>query len=231
MKGILHGIGVGPGDPELISLRAARILADVDVILAAASPKNDHSLALAIARPHLNPAAEVRRLDFPMTRDAAILRDAWRKAAQNVQAVLAQGKNAAFLTLGDPLVYSTFSYLMTELKKLAPEVKINVVPGITAFQAAAACAQTPLCEGEEPFTLLSGILPQKDLEELLGRPGGAAILKVYRNYKAITGALQAAGRAQSCVTASYVGQPGEKITAGLPAAKPPYMTLILAGKK
>lgn len=224
-NGILYGIGVGPGAPDLITLRAVNALARVDAILAAASPKNDDSAALAIAKPHLNPAANILRLDFPMTRDNASLQKAWQTTASTTMQVLATGKNAAFLTLGDPLIYSTFAYLLRAVLKLAPATPVQIIPGITSFQAAAAQTGISLCEGEESFTLISGIAGEEEIENLLRNPGPAAILKVYSNYQAIARALKTAKR--ECVQVSFVERAGEEIRRGAPDKKPPYMTLVL----
>ena len=119
MNGTLYGVGVGPGAPDLLTLRAVNVLRAVDVILAAASPRNDYSAALDTARPHLRPDARLLRLEFPMTRDAGVLREAWLKAAQAAREVLEGGESAAFLTIGDPLIYSTFGYLLRALREIA----------------------------------------------------------------------------------------------------------------
>jgi len=183
--GTLYGLGVGPGSPDLLTIRAVKVLQSVSVILAAASPKNDDSLALSIAAPHLPPGCETVRLDFPMTRDTTLLHQAWEQNAQKVASLLKKGMNAAFLTLGDPLIYSTFGYLMRTLRKTMPGLPIEIVPGITSYQAAAAHTQTVLCEGEENLLLLSGIADGERLELLLRQCDSAAILKTYRNIEAI----------------------------------------------
>ena len=163
MTGTLYGLGVGPGAPDLLTLRAVNVLRTVDVILAAASPRNDYSAALDTARPHLRADARLLRLEFPMTRDAGILRAAWLKAAEAARDVLEGGENAAFLTIGDPLVYSTFGYLLRTLREVAPHLPVAVVPGITSFQAAAARTGTVLCEGGEKLRILPGINGRDDL--------------------------------------------------------------------
>ena len=157
MNGHLYGIGVGPGDPELLTMKAARILGCVDLILAASSTKNEGSLALDIARPHLSPGAEIISLGFPMTRSGDALRAAWEENARLVLAELEKGRDAAFLTLGDPMLYSTFAYLLRTLRGLAPDQSVTVVPGITSFQAAAAATETVLAEGSENLLVLPGI--------------------------------------------------------------------------
>lgn len=232
MHGILYGVGVGPGAPDLLTLRAVRVLGEVDVILAAASPRNDFSAALDTARPHLRPDVRVQRLEFPMTRDKAVLHEAWRVAAQTTRDVLESGQSAAFLTIGDPLVYSTFGYLMRTLSECAPHLNVEVVPGITSFQAAAARTRTVLCENGETLRIIPGINSRQSLEESLHESDTAVILKAYRNLPAIAEALDATQRLDSCLLASHVEQPAESVRQGLGGLEgtPPYMSLILSRK-
>ena len=232
MHGILYGVGVGPGAPDLLTLRAVRVLGEVDVILAAASPRNDFSAALDTARPHLRPDVRVERLEFPMTRDKAVLREAWRVAAQTTRGVLESGQSAAFLTIGDPLVYSTFGYLMRTLGECAPHLPVEVVPGITSFQAAAARTRTVLCENGETLRIIPGINSRQSLEDSLHESDTAVILKAYRNIPAIVEALEATNRLDSCLLASHVEQPAEDMRLGLGGLEgtPPYMSLILSRK-
>ncbi len=230
MGGILYAIGVGPGAPDLLTLRAVQVLHGVKAILAPASPRNEFSLALEIASPHLPPDVKVKRLEFPMTRDKAILESAWRIAAEAALEILSAYENAAFLTLGDPLIYSTFGYLMRELGEISPETKFCIISGITSFQAAAAKTRQILCEGEENLHILSGIAPEKELAAQLANKDPAVILKTYRNLPAIKSALQATGRGEEAILASLVERQGEKISTGLNLSEsnPPYMSLILS---
>jgi precorrin-2/cobalt-factor-2 C20-methyltransferase len=230
VPGVLYGIGVGPGAPDLITLRAIKVLQSASVILAAASPKNDDSLALSIAMPHLPEHAQILRLDFPMTRDANTLRAAWESNARLVADILRSGRDAAFLTLGDPLVYSTFGYLMRTLESFAPELSVQVIPGITSFQEAAAKTRTVLCEGEENLSIISGINTPERLKNALSLADSAVILKTYRNAAAIYEALDASGRNGETRFASRLGLEGEVIAKGLDNVpeKPHYLSLILA---
>jgi len=232
MSGILYGVGVGPGAPDLLTLRAVRVLGAVDVILAAASPRNDFSAALDTARPHLRADVRVQRLEFPMTRDRAVLREAWREAAQTTVGVLESGLSAAFLTIGDPLIYSTFGYLMRTLAQTAQHLTVEVIPGITSFQAAAARTRTVLCENGETLRVIPGINNRESLEDSLRQTDTAVILKAYRNLPAIAQALSATNRLDSCLLASHVEQPAETVRQGLGDMQntPPYMSLILSRK-
>ena len=227
--GTLYGIGVGPGDPDLITLKAVKTLQTVDVVFAAASTKNEASLALSIARPHLRPDAEVVRLDFPMTRDQAVLDAAWRANADTVAAILAQGKSAAFLTLGDPLTYSTFGYLLRTLNGLLAEIPVAVVPGITSYQAAAAHTGRVLVESGESLAVVSGVAPEAELEAVLGAAQAAVILKAYKNMPAIRRVLDRLGLTKSATFVTRLGHEGEAVFASLDEVpeKPSYFSLIL----
>ncbi len=232
MTGVLYGVGVGPGAPDLLTLRAVNVLGKVDVILAAASPRNDYSAALETARPHLRPDVRMLRLEFPMTRDRAVLQEAWRVAAEETQKVLENGENAAFLTIGDPLVYSTFGYLMQTLKQCAPHLPVEIISGITSIQAAAARTGTILCENSEILRIIPGINSREELERALDGADTAVILKAYRNLPAIVDALRATGRLDSCMLASHVEQSAERLRQGidLEEGTPPYMSLVISRK-
>lgn len=231
MSGVLYGIGVGPGAPDLLTLRAARILERIDVILCARSSSNDYSLALQIAQPLLPARAIITKLDFPMTKNQDTLDQAWLKAAEIALGYLRKGLQTAFLTIGDPLIYSTFGYLKARVKQLDPNARIEIIPGITSFQSAAATLGISLCEGNQCLEILPGTLSEKQLREHLETGDTTCILKVYRNFAAIRAALAATGRSKSCVLATAVEQCGQSFAKGAPDARPPYMSLILSRKQ
>ncbi|MEF3695983.1 precorrin-2 C(20)-methyltransferase [Desulfolutivibrio sp.] len=231
--GMLYGIGAGPGDPELLTLKAARILGQVEVILAASSTKNDYSLAQAIVSPHLRPGAQVVRLGFPMTRDQDVLDAAWEKNARQTADILESGRDAAFITLGDPLLYSTFGYLLPRLRALAPGARVCIVPGITSYQAAAAASGEILAESGENLLILSGVGDAARLEALLGTADRAVILKAYRNFPDIREMLRRAGRDGQTVFATRLGIDGEQVWRGLDQVPdaPHYLSLCLVGRR
>jgi len=228
--GTLYGIGVGPGDPDLITMKAVKILHQVDIVFAAASTKNDHSLAVNIAREHIPDSATVIRLKFPMTRDKNETRQAWKTHSQTIIAELERGRNVAFLTLGDSMTYSTYGYILRYVQTLAPHLEVLTVPGITSYQAAAARLNTPLVEGEEALMVVSGAKGGDRLRELCGKPENIVFLKAYRNVTDIKAAIDESGKYPSCVGVKSCGHPDEEIVKDieeLSRRKPDYWTLIL----
>lgn len=233
-SGTLYGIGVGPGDPGLITLKAADTLKQVEVVFAAASTKNTYSLAAEIVSPHLKEGTPVIRLGFPMTRDEKILTTAWKENAGRVVGVLREGKDAAFITIGDPMIYSTFGYTMHTIKEAHPDIPIKIIPGITSYQAAAAAAGHVLAEGEESFTVVSGILGARELKRVIGNTQNVVMLKVYKNYREILDALSSLDLVGGSVLVSRCGLSGEKITRNLEGCFdmiPPYLSILLVNKK
>jgi precorrin-2/cobalt-factor-2 C20-methyltransferase len=228
-KGVLFGVGVGPGDPELLTLRAARVLGRVDAVFAASSSKNDYSLALSIARSHLCPKAQVRHLPFPMTRDAKNLAAAWKDNAGQVLEILHAGRDAAFLTLGDPMIFSTFIYLFRAVLALDANIRVEIVPGVTSFQQAAAKSGTPLAESGESLLVLSGVNASEDLARQMKDADNAVILKAYRNFSAIRDWLASENLDRDAVFASCLGLEGEHLVRGLDElpANPHYLSLVL----
>ena len=230
-KGTLYGIGVGPGDPELITLKAVKILNRVDIVYAAASTKNNHSLAVNIAGVHIPESTTVEMLRFPMTRDKSETRKAWKQHARTIIAELEKGRDAAFLTLGDSMTYSTFGYILRYVLALAPHLDVQTVPGITSYQAAAARLNTPLVEGEETLMVVSGAKGGNRLRDLEGKPENVVFLKAYRNVQDIRAAIDEAGNFSKCIGVKNCSLPDEEIIPDmemLSERSPDYWTLILA---
>jgi len=232
--GTLYGIGVGPGDPELMTLKSAKILSKVDVVFAAASTKNSHSLAVNIAKPHIPETTSIRMLSFPMTKDEKETRDSWAENARIIINELVQGKDVAFLTVGDSMTYSTYGYILKHIKASAPYLTIESIPGITSYQAAAARLNTPLVEGEESLLVTSGVKGGDRLRQFSWMPENVVFLKAYRNVKDIISAVDETDLFQDCVGISKCGLPEEEIVTDLKelANRPPnYWTLIIAKQK
>lgn len=228
--GTLYGIGVGPGDPELLTIKAARILGEVDLVFTAASPGNDYSIAQQIADQHLKPGIEVRRLNFPMVGDEAALTAAWKANADEIAEVLRKGLSAAFLTLGDSLTYSTYGYVLPYLNEMLPQGSVVTVPGITSYQMAASRLNLPLVTGLESLTIMSGVEDADKLGELLDKTDNVAILKTYKTYDNIVAMLKGKNLLHKATLFSKVGLPDEEIHQDLennPVNKPPYLSLMI----
>ncbi|AEB10067.1 precorrin-2 C(20)-methyltransferase [Desulfobacca acetoxidans] len=231
--GTLYGIGVGPGDPELITLKALRILEQTPHIYASTSSKNTYSLALNIVRSHLH-EAKVEQLPFPMTREPEVLQEAWEKNARRVLEVLTTGSDAAFITIGDPLTFSTFGYLLKTIKDFEPTIRVITIPGITSYHAAAALIHTPVSEGEESFLVVSGALGAAKLREALSVTDTIILLKTYRHIDEILVSLEEMGLTDRAVCISRCGLEGETVVQDIRSLKGqslPYLSMMVIKKK
>ena len=204
------------------------------VVFAAASTKNTYSLAVEIVAPYLKQGVPVEHLGFPMTRDKKVLAGAWEKNGRQVVETLKDGKDAAFITLGDPLIYSTFGYILEAVRKAHPEIPIKIIPGITSYQAGAAATGRILVEGEESFAVITGIGGGKSLKQVIDHTDNVVMLKVYRNYKEILDALDELDLTANSVLVSRCGLEGEEIVRNLKDrdnAPPHYMSHLIIRKR
>ncbi|MGI9860316.1 precorrin-2 C(20)-methyltransferase [Moorella naiadis] len=230
MYGTLYGLGVGPGDPSLLTLKARAILEEVPVVAVPVSQRGEESLALQVVRQFLRPEQQILNLFMPMSRDQAYLEQSWDAAAAELREHLAGGRDIAFLTLGDSSLYSTYSYLVQRLQRIEPGLKIITVPGVTSFAAAAAGLNLPLATGDEPLAIIPALRDPATLKEYLSLFPNLVLMKVARHYDAIVEVLQEAGVAEKSVLASRCGQPGESFNRDLAAGKgqkQDYLSLII----
>jgi precorrin-2/cobalt-factor-2 C20-methyltransferase len=159
MHGTLYGLGVGPGDPELITVKAFRVLKESPVIAYPRKRKGSKSYAHQIVDVYINAnEKEMLGLVFPMTKDPEILAKEWNNTVEIVWQRLNEGKDVAFVTEGDPLLYSTFIHMMKLMKEKHPEIMIKTVPGISSINGAASRLGIPLAEGDDHVA----IIPARD---------------------------------------------------------------------
>ena len=233
-SGILYGVGVGPGDPELLTLKALKVLREVEVIFAASSPKNGYSLALNTVQDLIPKDAKVVKLPFPMTNNAEVLQEAWRENAAAVRKVLDQGQDAAFITIGDPLTYSTYGYLLKTLKQNDCKAQAFTVPGVTAYHAAAARLNKPLVESNESLVVVSGVGDPESIRRLSVFSENIVIMKAYRQFDSIIDTVESLPQACSVSAVSQIGLPEERVTQDatkLKGEKMPYLTLCVVKRK
>jgi len=177
-KGKLYGIGLGPGNPNLLTLKAVQVLQEIPVIFVPRSNFRDTGLAHSIIATFLRPEQEIRELFFPMTDNQAKLKKAWQEAVLAVAGVLDEGLNAAFVTIGDSTLYSTYSYLLEELKETRPELEIETIPGISSFSAAASMMNRALVVGEESLAIVPATKNKDFLYQVLSAFDSVILLKV-----------------------------------------------------
>ncbi|GIH14835.1 precorrin-2 C(20)-methyltransferase [Rugosimonospora africana] len=225
----LIGVGVGPGDPELVTLKAARILGSADRVFVPVLDPAEAGRAEATVATH-TPPERVERLVFALDRGQ---RDRyWAAAGERVaQWLSANGGTAAFATIGDPNLYSTFGYLARCVRDALPEVVVETVPGITAMQALASASGTVLAEGHESLTLLPLPDGADGVADALSRNGTVVVYKGGRHLPAIGAAVAASGR--DAILGSHVGLPDERIAplSTVDAAVPYLSTVLIPAKR
>lgn len=196
--GRLWGVGLGPGDPELVTVKAARVIGEADVV-AYHSARHGRSIARGIAEPYLRRGQIEEHLVYPVTTEttdhpggyAGAMEDFYREAADRIAAHLEAGRNVALLAEGDPLFYSSYMHMHNRLTQRFDAV---IVPGVTSVSAASAATGTPLVQGDEVLTILPGTLGLDELTRRLADTDAAVVLKLGRSYPSVREALSATGR-------------------------------------
>ena len=175
----VYAVGVGPGDPELLTRKAERILRQADVVLAPVSNPGEASVALETIREFLDEGRqEIIVHQFPMTSDKTRLIPAWEEAAGLVAGRIAGGKDVAFITIGDPLLYSTFIYLLRIFRETYPQIAIEIVPGISSINTSSALAGMPLAEADERIAIIPATAGMDKVAEALATYDTVVLLKV-----------------------------------------------------
>ena len=177
--GIFYGVGVGPGDPELLTLKALRILQQVPVLCVPKSREEGESYAMGIVS-HLVDSRQQRVIEllFPMTKDRMRLAEYWNRSLGQIIDPLRKGEDVAFVTEGDPTIYSTFQHLYRLIKDRHPEIPTEIVPGISSINGSAAAAGLPLVDGAERLAVLPATYEGERLEEVLRQFDTVVLLKV-----------------------------------------------------
>jgi precorrin-2/cobalt-factor-2 C20-methyltransferase len=193
LVGKFIGIGVGPGDPELITVKAVKALKMVDVVSVPKAHADTPSIALGMVKHILEERKkppEVLELVFPMTKNELEVKRLWAKNAGIVAEKVESGKVIAFITLGDPMFYSTFIYLFQSLRQKYPEVKLEIIPGVTSLTACAASAKIPLAEKEEVIAIIPSDLDYKLIEETAKHADTLVFMKCAHRFKDLVPILE-----------------------------------------
>jgi len=223
--GTLHLVGVGPGDPELLTLRAVRVLGSVHVVAYPATGA-ESAFARDIARSYLPAGAVLLPVTIPMAVERGPAQAAYDAAAAAILAHLAAGRDVAWLCEGDPLFYGSAMYILARARGVAT---IDIVPGITSVTAAAAAIARPLAARNEILKVLPAPLPDEILRPELESAPAAAIIKVGRHFDRIRGLLHETGHAQNAVVVEYATTLRQRLTPldGFRYGERPYFSTIL----
>lgn len=231
----LYGLGVGPGDPELVTLKAARILRSVPVVGIPVRSEHDASFAFAIVEDLIDRARqEVLELVFPMTRDHDRLGPYWDAAADRLHERIAAGHDAAFITEGDPFFHSTFIYVFAAMRRRHPEVPIEVVPGVSSVMAAAAAAQSPLVNKDERLAVLPTCYELAPLRRALAEFDTVVLLKISSVGDELVDLLAELGRLDDCVFVQKATTADEIVirdVRALKGKKLEYLSLLIVRRR
>jgi precorrin-2/cobalt-factor-2 C20-methyltransferase len=234
MAGKFYGIGVGPGDPGLLTIKAYQTLEKVDVICVPKSGGDRDSLALSVVNQNLTRPFRRLELSFPMSRDKELLERSWSEAAVAVAREILQGHKVAFVTIGDPMLYSTYSYLLRFLRDRHPDLETATIPGITAMSACSSYIQAPLAEGEETLAVIPAAYGTEQLKSILDTFDNVVLMKVNRRLPEVIELLEEAGESRQAFFVSRCGYPDQYFTTNLRELldrQLDYMSLLIIKRK
>lgn len=227
----VYAVGVGPGDPELLTRKAERILRQADVVLAPVSNPGEASVALETVRDFLDEGRqEIIIHQFPMTSDRSRLLPAWQEAAALIAERVSAGKDVAFITIGDPLLYSTFIYLLRIFRESYPQVAIEIIPGISSINTAAAVACVPLAEADERIAIIPATAGMEKVIAALATYDTVVLLKVKPLFGEILETLRQMGREGGTLFVERVGSSRQKVLtdfAEITGHTPDYLSLMI----
>ena len=227
-KGKFYGIGVGVGDPENITVKATKKLHEVDVIVLPEAKSGEGSTAFNIVREYLKPGVEQIFLEFPMIKDVEARKVFRKNNADKVSAELEKGKNVAFLTIGDPMTYSTYTYV---LEHIADDVEVETIAGITSFNSIAARLNVPLMIGDEDLKVVS-VNRKTDIYKEIENNDNLVLMKISRNFEKIKKAIIETGNKENAVIVSDCGKDNEVIYWDIESMEEvPYFSTMILKKK
>jgi precorrin-2/cobalt-factor-2 C20-methyltransferase len=230
----LIAVGVGPGDPELLTLKGARLIREADVVVTPIGDRSESSIAQGIIQDLVDPERQQLLTQvYPMKKDPAEMQASWQASAAEVAELVRAGKTVVFITIGDPLLYSTFLYLYRILRADYPDVAIELVPGISSIFAAAAAAGVPLGLAADRIAVLPATFEEEKLRQTLIDFDTVVLMKVHRVFDRVYALLVELGLDRQGVWVRRVGSRDEEVVtdlASLVGQKLDYLSLLIVRK-
>ena len=227
-RGKFYGIGVGVGDPENITVKATKKLYEVDVIVLPEAKSGEGSTAFNIVKEYVKAGVEQMFLEFPMIKDVEARKVFRKNNADKVSAELEKGKNVAFLTIGDPMTYSTYTYV---LEHIADDVEVETIAGITSFNSIAARLNVPLMIGDEDLKVVS-VNRKTDIYKEIENNDNLVLMKISRNFEKIKKAIIETGNKENTVIVSDCGKDNEVVYWDIESVEEvPYFSTMILKKK
>lgn len=226
-----YGIGVGPGDQELLTLKAVKVLNLLDVILIPNTKKDKLGVAELIVSNYLKEEIERVYIDFPMVSDERVFVEAGMEAAKIIKMLIEQGKNVGFVTLGDASIYSTYGYIV---KALPASVQVETIPGIPSFCAAAALANRPLVEKDEILSIIPMNAEDEQIDQALEVSDALVFMKIYKREDRVLSHVKKHGLEREGILARRCGFEDATVHTNLEESlinNKDYLTLVLSRKE
>lgn len=229
---MFYGIGVGVGNSDTVTKKAIDVLGSLDILYVPNGRKEDLvSTAHEIVDKYINNGTIIKNRYFPMNYNTEHLQESWKEIAMEIEEDVKEGKNVGFVTIGDPMVYSTYIYL---LKLLKDKIKITTIPGITSFLDVAANNNFPLVEGDDPLIILPATMGVEKLKIYIKNENSIVIMKVYKNFDDVIKILTEESLEKCSIVVSNSSKNEEKIYSSINDIKKEdisYFTTILINKR
>lgn len=203
-----YGIGTGPGDSELVTVKAVNTIKRLDILYTPEPKKGGDSLALSIVKEYVPENVEIKQRHFPMSNDSVEKMAVWDKVAAEIKTDVQDGKEVGFITLGDPMVYSTYVYVM---ERLIDEIEVETIPGISSFSNIASNQNFPLVMDTDPLMVIPCTMEDEKIDSALQTYDCFVLMKVYKNFKEIVQKLEKYDLIDSAILVSNSSQDTEVV--------------------
>ena len=203
-----YGIGTGPGDSTLVTIKAVNIIKMLDILYTPEPKKGGDSLALSIVKEYVPDTVEIKQRHFPMNNDSVEKMASWDAIAAEIKDDVKAGKEVGFITLGDPMIYSTYVYIM---ERLMDEIEVETIPGISSFSNIASNQNFPLVMDTDPLMVIPCTMEEEKIDAALQTYDCFVLMKVYKNFKEIVQKLEKYDLIDSAILVSNSSQDREVV--------------------